>query len=1021
MNENTNRYIKGSEWRKWDLHLHTPKSIIQHYGGDTDEAWERFISDLEGLPPEYKAIGINDYIFIDGYKRVLEYKESGRLSNIELIIPVIELRVDKFASVGDEAWKKINLHILFSNEIKPEIIEAQFLNAIQHSIKISPDFEGVDFKGIATKEALEEIGRKIKASSTIEISGSDLKVGFWNVFFDYKTVIDITKGFFKGNCLTAVGKSEWDTMRWDGSAALKKSVINEADFSFISLSTPGNHNKHTTALETQKVRNFLLDCSDAHHLSNSSDKDRIGNSFTWLKADTTFEGLKQVANDKARIYVGEKPPLLERFDAKKTKFIKSLSINKVEGSTLSESWFDKFELPLNPSMVAIIGNKGNGKSAIADTIGLVGNSPNFSYFSFLNDAKFRKRKPINKSEHFVAMITWQDRSSESKILNQNPDGINVEKVKYIPQGFLERLCNDDVDDFEKELRHVIFTHLSEAEKLGKGNLNELIDYKTEILNEEIEELKRDINSRNKMIVDLEKKQSDDYRKSIDEKLKEKENELKAHDLTKPNSIEPPTDQTILEQNKLISEQIEKKRKTLNEIEASVAAKESQLKTLRLDIAELEKAVQSVAIFENQFEKLNIELSPLLLKAQLSFVDVVTIKVDKSKITELIGSKVKTANKLQDALGNLTEIGLLKDKSIILNEIKELQEKLDDHSKKYQVYISDLKIWEEKRSALIGTSEKDDSIKFLKFQIEYLENTLPDEIEQNKTERIETLKKLFAKKEEAIALYKALFKPVSDFIQTYGDVLENYHINLDVDYKINGLVEKFFDHISLGSKGSFIGNPAGIERLNHIVTNHELKTEEGIVAFLNEMMNNLHFDKREDLGGEKRDIEKQLKKGYSVLDLYSFLFNLEYLEPEYKLKLGDKNISELSPGERGALLLIFYLTLDQNDIPLIIDQPEENLDNQSVFKILVQFIKEAKNKRQIIIVTHNPNIAVACNAEQIVHVTIDKKNKNAVQFISGSLENKVINDAVIDILEGTFPALNTRNNTYKIIDRKGEIN
>lgn len=73
----------------------------------------------------------------------------------------------------------------------------EFLNAIQHSIKISPDFEGVDFKGIATKEALEEIGRKIKASSTIEISGSDLKVGFWNVFFDYKTVIDITKGFLK--------------------------------------------------------------------------------------------------------------------------------------------------------------------------------------------------------------------------------------------------------------------------------------------------------------------------------------------------------------------------------------------------------------------------------------------------------------------------------------------------------------------------------------------------------------------------------------------------------------------------------------------------------------------------------------------------------------------------------------------------------------------------------------------------------------------------------------------------------
>ena len=94
-----NKYIKGSEWRKWDLHVHTPKSIIQHYGGDTDEAWEKFISDLERLPSEYKAIGINDYIFIDGYKKVLEYKNEGRLPNIDLIIPVVELRVDKFSSI----------------------------------------------------------------------------------------------------------------------------------------------------------------------------------------------------------------------------------------------------------------------------------------------------------------------------------------------------------------------------------------------------------------------------------------------------------------------------------------------------------------------------------------------------------------------------------------------------------------------------------------------------------------------------------------------------------------------------------------------------------------------------------------------------------------------------------------------------------------------------------------------------------------------------------------------------------
>lgn len=58
---NDKKFVKGSEWRKWDLHIHTPKSIIQHYGGGNDEIWEQFITDFECLSEEYKVIGINDY------------------------------------------------------------------------------------------------------------------------------------------------------------------------------------------------------------------------------------------------------------------------------------------------------------------------------------------------------------------------------------------------------------------------------------------------------------------------------------------------------------------------------------------------------------------------------------------------------------------------------------------------------------------------------------------------------------------------------------------------------------------------------------------------------------------------------------------------------------------------------------------------------------------------------------------------------------------------------------------------
>ena len=129
------------------------------------------------------------------------------------------------------------------------------------------------------------------------------------------------------------------------------------------------------------------------------------------------------------------------------------------------------------------------------------------------------------------------------------------------------------------------------------------------------------------------------------------------------------------------------------------------------------------------------------------------------------------------------------------------------------------------------------------------------------------------------------------------------------------------------------------------------------------------------------------------------------------------MKDFPPGERGALLLIFYLALDKNDMPLIIDQPEENLDNQSVYNLLAQFIKNAKEKRQVIIVTHNPNLAVVCDADQIVHVKIEKHNNNKVILHSGALENHDINKAVVDILEGTYAAFDTRDMKYKVIPRK----
>ena len=96
---------RGSEWRKWDLHVHTPASLCSEYGGDNDEIWEQFIQRIENLPSDIKVLGINDYLFLDGYEKVLKYKKDGRIPNIELLLPVIEFRLKEF--VGSKELGRI--------------------------------------------------------------------------------------------------------------------------------------------------------------------------------------------------------------------------------------------------------------------------------------------------------------------------------------------------------------------------------------------------------------------------------------------------------------------------------------------------------------------------------------------------------------------------------------------------------------------------------------------------------------------------------------------------------------------------------------------------------------------------------------------------------------------------------------------------------------------------------------------------------------------------------------------------
>lgn len=153
------------------------------------------------------------------------------------------------------------------------------------------------------------------------------------------------------------------------------------------------------------------------------------------------------------------------------------------------------------------------------------------------------------------------------------------------------------------------------------------------------------------------------------------------------------------------------------------------------------------------------------------------------------------------------------------------------------------------------------------------------------------------------------------------------------------------------------------------------------------------------------------------------YSTDHINTSYRILYGGTELEYLSLGTRGIALLVLYLLMDEDDRrPLIIDQPDENLDNASIYMQLVPYIRKAKEKRQIILVTHNPNLVVATDAEQIIVAYAERPTTQSyprITYLSGSLEHSQSDDllgarqAVCILLEGGKEAFKAREGRYSI--------
>jgi hypothetical protein len=155
----------------------------------------------------------------------------------------------------------------------------------------------------------------------------------------------------------------------------------------------------------------------------------------------------------------------------------------------------------------------------------------------------------------------------------------------------------------------------------------------------------------------------------------------------------------------------------------------------------------------------------------------------------------------------------------------------------------------------------------------------------------------------------------------------------------------------------------------------------------------------------------------IVDFGRWLFSTDHVRVHYSIEYEGVPITQLSPGTRGIVLLLLYLALDLEDSrPLIIDQPEENLDPKSVFSELVELFRDARLRRQVIIVTHNANLVVNTDVDQVIVASCSKPGAGSppeFKYISGGLEDPVIRGHVCDILEGGEDAFKQRAKRLRV--------
>lgn len=859
-------YIRGSEWRKWDLHIHTPKTFLanEYTGCSIDD----FVNEL--VAKSIAAVGLTNYFrFAD--EELDEIKTKLQAKGIT-VFPNLEFRTQPQNKENEE----MHIHIIFSDTLSKSSIEG-FLGRLKTvDDKYCKDLTLDEIK--STSISFESLVQALEQDKEIKHLQDYIVVACPRGDGNYRPSGDDDG---RGNNLAVVIDKKTDALfgkKEDVEFFLKKDRYKGAK---------------------QKPVFF---CSDAHKKSS------IGGGFTWVKADVTFEGLKQTLYSPAeRVKIQDRNPV----DSKSDRVL-------IESATYNLSSGGEKKVYFNKNLNSIIGVRGSGKSTLLKNLAYKIDPVQF-------DEKDKKLPYL--LENFK--VIWED-EEENGGSEESP-----KSVFYVPQNYLSSLAYDDGD------------HISERDAF----LTKLLKKNTRFAN--AIQLFESFVSKNKIKIE-----------ELIQKL-----------LTANSSIKE-------------TESFLKKQGSKSEIEKEIIKKNEQIAKYRgvaeSGITEDEIKIYSnakkvVADYTRSVDILNQDweiLKSLQKDGASIFISDNDFRLLSSPRQELIRKELNDKSK-----ENL--------KVLITDEINKIEKQLEEIDK---IIKDNIKIAKGLEDKIKKSKALDDLTKELG-------------VLQQTQEKIKELS------EGVIKLKDEYASSIDDLVGAYFD----FTVQQEIIYKTVRFDEDFsFLKVDIVAKYNTQPLKIFVEKnINTRDSDPELKTDEDIQVLFSEN------PEEPSKGAIKKIISSlvtgRLKTKVEANDVSSVIsqllknrYEIDYLN-SVKTRDGETCFKDMTGGQKAIAFLELIFSFDDEKYPILIDQPEDDLDVGGIATDLVNFIESEKQKRQIIVVTHNASLVVCSDSEEVITSDIKRVGLGSYDFsyATGSIENLDRREDIIRVLEGGRDALKKR--------------